>query len=251
MDIGIYKGAASLAAYEKWQEAISQNIAASSVPGFKKTEMDFTAMDSDTTKLRTGSKFSDVMQGVMPQATARINYSQGALRNSGSDLDFAIQGSGFFQVQRADGTTGYTRDGEFHISADKTLVTKQGLPVMGESGPINFKTGSGPITINAEGTIAQADQAVGKLSVYNFPDTDKLRRIGDGMLAPSDPTITPERVEKPEVLNGFLEGSNVSSLSEMVNLITVSRAYEASQKIIQSQDDSMGKAIQTLGNPSA
>lgn len=251
MDIAIYKGAASLAAYEKWQEAISQNIASSSVPGFKKTEMGFSAMDSDQTKLHASSKFSDIMQGVMPQAKARINYAQGELRHSGSDLDFAIQGSGFFQVQRADGNTGYTRDGEFHLSADRTLVTKQGLPIMGESGPITFKTGGGPVTINAEGTITQGDQAVGKISIYNFTDTEKLRRIGDGMVAPIDANISPERVEKPEVLNGFLEGSNVSALSEMVNLITVSRAYEASQKIIQSQDDSMGKAIQTLGNPNA
>src|SRR5437588_733328 len=138
MDIGIYKGAAALSAYEKWQEVISQNIAAGSTPGFKKTDLAFSAVESDRARLGEQSGFADAMRGVMPQTATRINFAPGELRHTGDDLDFAIQGGGFFQIQRANGEVGYTRDGEFHLSPDRTLVTKQGLPVMGESGPITF-----------------------------------------------------------------------------------------------------------------
>lgn len=249
MEVGIYKGAASLAAYEKWQEAISQNIADGSIPGFKKTEIAFSAMDGDLTSIQDGGSGADQVHGTMPVAAPRISFAQGQLTHSDSDLDFAIQGSGFFQVQQPNGQMAYTRDGEFHLSPEKTLVNKEGLVVQGESGPITFKTGGGPISINADGMISQQDQTIAKLPAFEFPDTSKLRRVGDGLLAPNDSGISPQKIERPQILNNTLESSNVSPMSEMVNLVSVSRAYEASQKILQTADDNEDKAIQILGNP--
>lgn len=250
MDIGIYKSAASLAALEKWQAVISQNLAASSVPGFKKTDLSFSVEKNDKIKSAPGGQFSQALRGEMPQTSARINLTPGEMRQTGDEFDFAIQGSGFFQVQQADGSLGYTRDGEFHLSPQKTLVTKQNLPVMGEGGPITFKTGAGSVSINADGLITQGSENIGKLPVYDLPDGQNLKRAGNGLLAPAD-GAQPERIEKPQLVNGALENSNVSALNEMVNLIAVSRAYEASQKILQSHDENSDKAIQTLGNPTA
>src|SRR5438093_1616043 len=122
MNIGVYKGAAALGAYEKWQEIISQNLAAGSVPGFKKNE-------------------------------------------------------------------------------------------------IAFNAGDGPISINAEGMGFQRDQQIAKLAVYDFKDPQKLRRLGDGLLAPPTGGEQPQRPERPSILGGFIEGSNVSPMTEMVNLI--------------------------------
>jgi flagellar basal-body rod protein FlgF len=249
MEVGIYTGAASLAAFEKWQEAISQNISNGSVPGFKKTDIAFSAMDGSVTSLQDGSSSSDSVRGSMPAASPRISMAQGQLSHSDNELDFAIQGTGFFQVQQPNGNMAYTRNGQFHLSPDKTLVTKEGMPVQGEAGPITFKTGGGPIAINPDGTITQQDQTIGKLPAYSFADPSGLRRVGDSMLAPNDPTVTPQKIERPQILNNSLEDSNVSSLSEMVNMVAVSRAYEASQKVIQTSDDNEDKAIQTLGNP--
>jgi flagellar basal-body rod protein FlgF len=252
MNVGAYKGASALAAYEKWQEIISENLAASSVPGYKKSEVTFAGMVSDHLRLNGQRGGSGDVSGSMPEATARLNFSQGELHQTGSELDFAIQGPGFFQIQRENGETAYTRDGEFHVSADRTLVNKQGLPVLGESGPLTFQQGvGGPVTINAEGVIFQRDEQIGKLPVYDFTDPQKLRRAGAGLLMPVDATAVPERVEKPEVLNGYLEGSNVSPLTEMVNLIAVARAYESSQKLVQGNDDRSQKAIEILGSPTA
>jgi len=238
-----------MAAFEKWQEAISQNISNGSAPGFKKTDISFSAIDSDLTSIQDGSSSADRVHGAMPAATPSISFAQGQMNHSDSDLDFAIQGSGFFQVQKADGTMAYTRNGQFHLSPDKTLVNQEGLPVQGEGGPIVFKTGGGPIAINADGTITQQDQTVAKLPAYNFADVKTLRRVGNGLLAPDDSSITPKKMEHPQILNNYLESSNVSPLNEMVNLVSVSRAYEASQKVIQTADDNEDKAIQTFGNP--
>lgn len=249
MNIGLYQGAASLAALERWQEMVSQNIGASSVPGFKKNEMSFEAVLGGVKRTGAEGGFGKEVSSAMPRQSVRISMEPGELRSTGNELDFAIQGGGFFQVQKPDGQTGYTRDGEFRLSPDRTIVTKQGFPVMGDGGPITLRPGGGRITINPEGTIVQGETQVGKIAVHEFADPSKLRRIGDGLLAPADASVQSTTVEKPTVLGGALEGSNVSPLREMVNLITVSRAYEANQRLVVANDEATGKAIQTLGNP--
>jgi len=235
-----------MAAYEKWQEAISQNIADSSVPGFKKTDIAFSAMPSDLTALPTAGT---VVQGSMPSATAQINFSQGQMEHTDSDMDFAIQGKGFFEVKQTNGQMAYTRDGQFHETPEHGLVNKQGLPVIGESGPIVMQPTGGPVSVTQDGMISQGGVQVGKLATMDFADSSKLRRVGGGLFAPADASTPAKAVEHPQVLNNYIEGSNVSSLNEMVNLVSVSRAYEASQKIIQTSDDNEDKAIQSLGNP--
>lgn len=248
MNVGVYQGAASLSALERWQEVISQNIASASVPGFKKTEASFASVLGGVTRLGADSRSGKDSNGAMPAPMISLSMQPGELRMTGNELDFAIQGGGFFQVQRPGGDTGYTRDGEFQLSPDRTLVTKQGFPVMGDGGPITLKAGGGRLSINQDGTVLQGDSPVAKIAVYEFADPQSLRRIGDGLLAPEN-GAQPQQVERPSVLNGTLEGSNVAPLQEMVNLISISRAYEASQRVIQAHDENTDKAIQALGNP--
>jgi len=236
-----------MAAYEKWQEAISQNISEGTLPGFKKTEVSFASLDSGSSSTGSDSNDSQVLRSSMPSATPTISFAQGQLDHTANDLDFAIQGSGFFAVQQPNGKMAYTRDGQFHLSPDKTLVNSGGLPVQGDDGPITFKSGSGPIGINSEGMITQADQPIAKLAAYNFTDPSTLRRVGDGLFSPGDTGASPAKMEHPKILNNYLEGSNVTPMNEMVSLISVSRAYEASQKVVQTADDNQDKAIQMLG----
>jgi len=248
MNIGVYKGAAALGAYEKWQEILAQNLASGSVPGFKKNEVSFDSVNANG-KLGAHNRSGHGSQPVMPKASAKINFAQGELRRTGADLDFAVEGDGFFQIQRANGELGYTRDGEFHLKGDRTLVTKGGFPVMGESGPVVFPEGTGAISVNADGVIFQGEETVAKLPIYRFTDLKKLHRVGDGLMAPVKNGEQPIPAERPVVLTGYLEQSNVSPMTEMVNLIEVSRAYESCQKVIQAHDDASDKAIQILGNP--
>jgi flagellar basal body rod protein FlgG len=244
MNIGLYQGAASMAASEKLQAIVSQHIASSSVPGFRKSEPAFATVLGDATRSDSGA----TSNGVMPQLTDRISMRTGELRNTGNETDFAIDGPGFFQIQRTDGTNGYTRDGEFRVNADRILVNKHGHPVMGDGGPITFRPGGGRISINPEGSILQGDIPVAKLPIYEFADPQVLRRVEDGMLAPKDGSA-PQPMERASVLTSTLEGSNVKPLEEMVNLITIARSYESSQRVITAHDEAADKAIQILGNP--
>jgi flagellar hook-basal body protein len=122
---------------------------------------------------------------------------------------------------------------------------------MGDSGPITFNSGGGPIAINQDGVITQEDKPIAKLAAYNFADPSQLRRVGGGLLAPNDSGAAPTKIDRPQILNNYLEASNVSPMREMVSLVSVSRAYEASQKVVQTADDNQDKAIQILGNVSS
>ncbi len=235
MDIGAYQGASALNAYEKWQDVISQNIAYGTVPGYKKMDVSFGGILSGT--------------GTMPSVSTQTNFTPGQMQRTDNKLDFAIQGDGFFQIKAGNGQLAYTRNGQFHLDPNRRLVTGQGATVMGEGGPITLQQGGGAPSVNPDGTITQAGEPVGKLSVYSFKDTQKLQRTADGAFAPADPGMQPQKVAQPQLLNGYVESSNVSPLGEMVNLINVSRAFEAGQKVISSSDEEGGKAIETLGNP--
>ena len=249
MNIGLYQGASSLAALERWQEMVSQNIGAASVPGFKKSEMSFEAVLGGVQRNASGGGFGKEVNDSMPRQSTQISMIPGELRSTGNELDFAIQGAGFFQIQKPDGQTGYTRDGQFRLSPDRTIVTSQGFPVLGDGGPITLRPGGGRVSINEEGTIVQGDTQVGKLAVYDFADPSKLRRMGDGLLGLSEPGVQPTTIERPMILGGSLESSNVSPLREMISLISISRAYEANQRLILANNETSEKAIQALGSP--
>ena len=251
MNVAIYKGAASLSAVEHWQETTARNIAAASVPGYRRTTTSFSGALADATRAGQNAAFGKDGVGVMPKVETKLDLTIGEIHNTGEELDFAIQGSGFFQVQRPDGTTGYTRDGGFHPNADRVLVTRKGYIVQGDGGSITLLPKGGRISMNSEGIILQGDTPLGKLAVQDFPDKAKLKQDGDGLIVPEDPNMTPSAIEKPGVVNGALEGSNVKPLQEMVNLITISRTYESSQRVINAYDENADKAIQILGNPNS
>jgi flagellar basal body rod protein FlgG len=163
------------------------------------------------------------------------------------ELDVSIQGDGFFAIQRPDGSKVYTRSGEFRMRPDRTIVTSGGDLLMSSSGtPMLLTAAGGPVTINPNGTIVQGATPVGRIGIQKFADNAQLRPISGGFfVAPEG--VEPEAVDKPELLQGFIEGSNTSSLREMVDLVLISRAYEANQKIIGTVDQQMEKTLQALG----
>jgi len=243
----IYQGAAAMNALERWQTAITSNLASGSVTGFKKDETTFSSALATTSALQSGDSSSAVDQ-LMPQATSQVNDSQGALRQTGSALNFAVQGPGYFQVQTPDGGKAYTRNGEFHLNASGTLVNNQGLAVLSDSGPIKLDMTLGPVTVDPTGQISQGDTALGKLTVVDLSKSGQLQRSGNGLMAPADGSV-PKPVAAPVIMQGYVEESNVVPLQEMVNLISVSRAYEVSQKLITSMDQTSRSAVETLGTP--
>ena len=143
----------------------------------------------------------------------------------------------------------YTRDGQFRLGPDGQLQNKLGYPIMGESGPIQLLIDGDKPTVDADGTVRQGDQEVGVITVYDLPNVQTLVRTDGGFAVdPANPQ-TAHAVEGGRVRQNFTEMSNVTPMLEMAELITVSNALQANQKVIQTFDSLAERAIQQLGNP--
>lgn len=173
------------------------------------------------------------------------DYSDGGLINTGNELDFAIQGEGFFKVQGQDGTQYYTRDGSFTLDLDGTLITKDGRTVLGTNGPINLS--GTEISVTADGRLTIDGEAAGQLLIVNVANKEDLRKIGNGLYRPVENAEIDEQPFTGQVVNGYIEGSNVDIIKEMVGMITGFRSYESSQKVINTQDELLGKVVNELG----
>jgi flagellar basal-body rod protein FlgF len=246
MNIGLYQSAASLTALERWQDAVSQNITASGVTGFKKRTVEFSGMAMGEITTGRGAN-TDTQPALMPKATYGISFQPGETAPTGRALDVALQGDGFLKVQNADGGISYTRGGELHIRPDRTLVTKDGLAILStDDNPIKTQADGGEPIIDDDGTVKQGTTTVAKIGVFHFANNASLTPTGNGNYT-ADPAAPATLMENPSVLQGYLEGSNVSALKEMVSLVQIARAYEANQKILTTSDQTLQKALETLG----
>lgn len=240
VNVSLSQAAAAMNASARWQEVISENLASASIPGFKKQGVSFDAVQAAAI---AQSPFT------LTRATATTSFRQGELRATGVKTDAAIEGPGFFEIQLSNGTTAYTRDGEFQISSQGQLVTKQGYPVLGESGPIQLDpSNTAPISLSSTGEISQGTDLKGKLKIVNFDHPELLTSASGGYFLAINPNLQPTDVREPSLHQGFLEVANTSPVSEMANLITTMRAFEANQRVMQMQDERMGRAISELGN---
>ncbi len=249
MNIGMYQSAASLSALERWQDSVAQNITSSQVTGYRKRTINFSTQPAGElqTDPRKGIGHDAGFAALFPKVNTGINFVTGETQPTRRELDCAIQGDGFFEVQRADGSHAFTRSGEFRIRSDRTLVTSSGAEVLSNGGaPITLLPNGDPLVINLDGTVFQGATSLGKLSVQKFADNSRLIPGPNGYYSTA-PGQTPESVDKPELLQGYLEGSNVAPLREMVDLVVISRAYEANQKMITTLDQQMQKALDALG----
>ncbi len=246
MNIGLYESASALSALEHWQDAVAQNISSSQVTGYKKRTVEFAATLMGEMSPNGKTRVGDGQPGSFPQAIYGISYKQGEVSPTKRPLDLALQGQGFFVIQSPDGSKVYTRDGALSIRSDRTLIGASGGVLLSDANsPIQTLPNGNPIVINHDGTIFQGDARLGKVKVVKFDDNSRLIPAGSGgFLAPGQDPVT---VDKPEVMQGYLEGANVSPLREMVDLVTISRAYEANQKLIQSRDGTFEKALEKLG----
>ena len=248
MNVSLYQAAAAMNAQARWQEMITQNLAAGSVPGFRKQEISFSAVQAgvDATALSTPGA-----QYMVPSATTATNFEEGEIRATGNSMDFAIEGPGFFEVQLSNGSRGYSRDGEFHINAQGQLITKQGYTVLGDGGPLQFDpNSSAPLTVAPTGEISQGDQAKGRIHMVEFDNPHSLTSIGEGFFLADKTGVVPGTASASSIRQGFLEGSNTSPTAEMASLITAMRMFEANQKVLQMQDERMGRVISDLGGTS-
>ncbi len=246
MNVSLYQAAAAMSAQSRWQEVITENLASGNVPGYRKQDVSFNSVAAGAMPL--GGLNSG--QYLIPQAVTGVSLQQGALRPTANKLDFGLEGPGFFEVQLPGGEMAYTRDGEFQLNAQGQLITKQGYAVQSDSGPIQFDlNNSAPITVSATGEISQGEDLKGRLRLAEFNDPKLLTSVGGGLFLADDPNLQTNTTLTSQVRQGYLEGSNTSPTTEMASLLTAMRMFEANHKVLQSQDERMGKVISELGGP--
>ena len=139
----------------------------------------------------------------------------------------------------------YTRDGRFHLTKDGLLVDADGNAVQGQNGNITIDPSSKNVSISATGQITADGELVDTLNIVDFEDYDYLKKYGDTMYEPVDGATTKDA--EGEILQGYTEQSNVNVVREMVDMITITRAYEASQKVIHSYDSMLDKSVNQVG----
>jgi flagellar basal body rod protein FlgG len=250
MDVTLYQAAAGMNASSRWQEIIADNLSATQLPGFKKQEVSFSAVQAGYLARTAGAAPAGTQRFVMPLAGSSTNMRPGELRPSGGLTDLAIEGPGFFEVQLPGGNLGYTRDGEFRLNGQGQLVTKQGLPVMAENGPVQVDPrNTGKVAMAPNGDILQDNMLRGRLKVVEFADPAALTASPTGLFLALSPAAQPLEAKNSLVRQGLLESANVSSVVEMGSLVTAMRFYEANQKVVHMEDERLGRLINEVGNP--
>ncbi len=250
MNLSLYSAATGMEAQQLNLNTISNNLANVNTPGFKRSKIEF--QDLLYQKPRTSGADAgggnviptgiEVGNGSRVSATAKI-FTQGQLTQTGEKLDIAIQGDGFFEVQKADGTLAYTRDGTFKLSPNGQITTNDGLLVL--SGFQPAPNGTTEISISESGDVTYGSSGGNqtfRLTLTRFANPSGLRSLGGNRYEETPASGAPEQGAPNEqgfggTLQGYIESSNVNVVEEMVNLIIAQRAYEINSKSIQTSDE--------------
>ncbi len=226
MDSGFYAACAALLARDQALESVANNLANVSTPGYRGQSNVFRSLLAAS----SGSPLSPLNRAVNNYSVlgdTQLDLTQGNLEHTGDDFDFAIQGSGFFTVKTTSGDA-FTRNGNFHVSAQNFLVTASGDKVMGDNGPIEIV--GAPVTVSTDGTISVNGALAGKLKVVDFPPGTQLEALGQTYYT------APANIAKPatqaSIQQGSLESSNVNAVSSAVQLVTVQRYAELMQRAL-------------------
>jgi flagellar basal-body rod protein FlgF len=248
MNVSLYQAASALNAQSRWQEVIAENLASSSIPGFKKQEVTFGAIEGGL--MPAGMSGKGVQPFSIPAARTVTSFASGEMKHTGVPTDVAIDGAGFFEVELPNGATAFTRDGEFRINAQGEVITKQGYPVLSTNGRLQVdRNNPNPVSISPTGEISQGLNAVGRIKLVGFSDPQLLQSIGNGLFAADHPDLAPDDAPAATLRQGFVEAANTTPMMEMANLMTSMRTFEANQRVIQIHDERMSRAISELGSP--
>ena len=220
-------------------DVAANNIANQTTAGFKSDRLLF--REYLTSVDHTTSGDSEISLVYDPDGFT--DFAPGGLEATYGDLDFAVDGDGFFAVQTAEGVR-YTRDGRFTVDAFGELVDRNGARVLDEGGaPILIDVDLGPILMSEDGELQQDGAPIARLGVFEFTDRRVLRKVGDNLFAsPEDPAAA----ERSRVRQGFIETSNVAPIVAMTDMIDILRAYERAAKVVETADQLARDAVQTL-----
>jgi flagellar basal-body rod protein FlgG len=253
---GIYTAASGLGVLQARMDATSNNLANVSTNGFKQDRVQVAAfpdlllqekirVNIGSMSLGSWSPVGYTNQGAVVTGVV-TDHNSGVLKETGKETDLALSGEGFFSFEvREKGTTRvlYSRDGELSRDGEGYLVDTRGNRILGENGPV--QVGGDSFTVGADGVVTTAGGEEIKLTIVDLTDKSTLMKEGNNYYSAGAGGAA--EAVNPGVSQRFLESSNVDVAAESVNLIEIMRAYEASQKLIQRQDELTDLAINRVG----
>lgn len=250
----LYTSISGLITLEKQQANINNNIANANTTGFKTDNLVTKSFDEvmiqNRDKVVGGRNVTQKLGTISLGAaidTVSTSFTQGVLKNTDKKTDFAIEGRGFFVIQKGNEAV-YTRDGNFKIGNDGYLINTSGDRVLG----VNKNTGAlepifigdNEIVLDNDNNLFVGNTATHTLATADFEDYNTLEKIGDNYYSAENPILN----AAVNVTQGALESSNVNIANEMINMMTTMRNFETNQKMVQIIDETLGKAANEIGS---
>lgn len=252
---GLYTSAIGMMTQMQKMDVVSNNIANTDTTGFKKDTAVVRSFSEELSKrlddpkyrlIKFNSGIGEMSLGVFVDQVY-TDFSSGTYEETNGNLDCAIDGEGFFVINAVDANGNaverYTRDGAFTLDAENNLRTSEGNYVVGEGGA-NINIPNGIIDIRKDGGIYSNDEFVDRIRIVDFTNKETLRKVGDNLY---------EAVQESQqqdftgnIVSGRLEGSNVNPVQEMVKMIALARNYEANQKMVQTHDSTLNRAVNDI-----
>lgn len=252
---GLFISYTGMSNEQKRLDIVANNLANSATVGYKKDSVSNQSFDNLlTVKIKDRSEaYNNRPIGIMSPGVkigeVYTSFDQGSLRQTDNPYHLALEGKGFFQVgvtdQQGNTNIRYTRNGIFTMTRDGHIVDEDGNNLMGESGEIIIPQEAVDVVIDAGGTIYADGILIDTLLISDFEDYNYLRKTADTMFETVEGAI--EIPSTSSVIQGYTEQSNVNVVTEMVDMITITRAYEANQKVIQSIDRTLELAANSIG----
>jgi flagellar basal-body rod protein FlgF len=241
MENASYISLSRQAALWRQMEVVANNMANSNTPAFRGGQMMFKEylVNTRSTDRAMGGKLSFVQDvGVLRDTR------EGPLTKTDNPLDFALHGDGYFEIE-TEGGMRFSRNGHFRLDQTGMLVNSQGFAVMDErDSPIIFAPNETRIEVSTDGTVSTENGRVAKMKVVKFANDQELRNAGDSLY---ETTQDPEQVQRPDIVQGMMEESNVQPVVEMTRMTSILRQYQGVQKMLDEEHERQIQAIQTLG----
>lgn len=235
-----YIALSAQSALRRQMDVIANNIANMNTSAYKAEEMLFV---EHLQKSRGQERIGPAKLAFVRDIALVRDLADGPVKNTGNPLDFALRGDGYFVVQTEDGDR-YTRNGRFHLDEGGALVTENGRQVMSTAGtPIFFAPEDKEIHVARDGTISSDAGEIGQLRVVRFEDERDLLKVSGNLLSTDQ---APQDVERPEILQHALEGSNVQPIVEVTRMIDTHRTYDNVRQFIEREDQRIRKMMEEM-----
>ncbi|MBD3421724.1 MAG: flagellar basal-body rod protein FlgF [Chitinivibrionales bacterium] len=238
---GIYLATQGMTTLMQKQDQIANNLANVNTTGYKQSHL----FAQTYNKFVKNDQREPFVNRQIKADQVAVDYSEGSLKKTGNPLDFAIKGSGFYTVMTPHGM-GFSRNGNFAMDAQGYLITKEGYKVMSTEGFINLEHNK-DVRVTSDGYVMQGDERKARLRITDFRKPYRLLRQGNSIYRPQMPDNPAIASPGFAVKQGYLESSNVNLIRNMTEMIAAFRNFEADQKALHAQNETLDKAVNQVG----